>query len=153
MNTLKYILPLFIIALTFSACKKKDTEKQADKDEEIIQQYISDHGLNAIATGSGLHVVIENPGTGLACTSNSNVRVAYKGYYTSGSVFDQSSTSGIEFNLQGVIKGWTEGIPYFKEGGNGILLIPSALGYGPEGNSSIPGNTVLIFEVELIDVL
>lgn len=153
MDTLKYILPLFILAITFSACKKKDTEKQAEKDEEIIQQYISDHGLNATATGSGLHVVIENPGTGLACTSNSNVRVAYKGYYTSGSVFDQSSTSGIEFNLQGVIKGWTEGIPYFKEGGNGILLIPSALGYGPEGNSSIPGNTVLIFEVELIDVL
>lgn len=153
MNTLKYILPLFILALTFSACKKKDTEKQADKDEEIIQQYISDHGLNTIATGSGLHVVVQNPGTGLACTSNSTVRVAYKGYYTSGSVFDQSSASGIQFNLQGVIKGWTEGIPYFKEGGNGILLIPSALGYGPEGNASIPGNTVLIFEVELIEVL
>lgn len=150
---MKYIFTLLILALVIGACKKKDVEKQAEKDEEIIQQYISDHGLNATATGSGLYVVINNPGTGLACTSNSDVRVAYKGYFTSGSVFDESSPSGIEFNLQGVIKGWTEGIPYFKEGGNGILLVPSALGYGPEGNSSIPGNTVLVFEVELIDVL
>jgi FKBP-type peptidyl-prolyl cis-trans isomerase len=44
------------------------------------------------------------------------------------------------------------GIPKFKEGGNGTLLIPSALGYGSTGTGSIPGNTVLVFDVELIDI-
>ncbi|MFT5602342.1 MAG: FKBP-type peptidyl-prolyl cis-trans isomerase FkpA, partial [Flavobacteriales bacterium] len=48
---------------------------------------------------------------------------------------------------------WTEGIPYFKEGGSGILLIPSHLGYGKSGTSGIPGNSVLIFDVKLIEVL
>lgn len=151
---MKYLVPLFSLIVLFSACKKKDTtEDQAAKDEVIITQYISDNNLNATATGSGLHVVINNPGTGASCNSNSNVKVSYKGYFTNGEVFDQSSVAGITFNLQNVIKGWTEGIPYFKEGGSGILLIPSALGYGANGNSSIPGNTVLIFEITLIDVI
>ena len=52
-----------------------------------------------------------------------------------------------------MIEGWKEGIPYFKEGGVGKLLIPSALGYGPNGNSGIPPNSVLIFDIGLIDVL
>jgi FKBP-type peptidyl-prolyl cis-trans isomerase FkpA len=81
------------------------------------------------------------------------VRVAYKGYFVDGSVFDESSEQGISFNLQQVIKGWTEGIPLFKEGGNGILLIPSALAYGTKDKGSVPANSVLLFDVKLIEVL
>lgn len=146
---------LFILAFGFvfaSGCKK-DEKEQAEKDEEIIQKYIADHNLNATATGSGLYVVVTNQGSGSSCNQNSDVRVAYKGYLPNGTGFDESSVSGVEFNLQQVIKGWTEGIPYFKEGGNGILLIPSALGYGSKSQGSIPANSVLIFEVNLIDVL
>lgn len=151
---MNYLLPLLFASLLFSACKKKDTEgDQAAKDEATIKQYISDNNLNATATGSGLYIVTSNPGNGASCNSSSNVKVSYKGYFTNGEVFDQSSVAGITFNLQNVIKGWTEGIPHFKEGGSGILLIPSALGYGANGNSSIPGNTVLIFEITLIDVI
>jgi FKBP-type peptidyl-prolyl cis-trans isomerase FkpA len=51
-----------------------------------------------------------------------------------------------------VIKGWTEGIPHFKAGGNGILLIPAHLGYGSGGSGPIPGGSVLVFEVKLIKV-
>lgn len=54
--------------------------------------------------------------------------------------------------MQGVIKGWTEGITYFKEGGEGILLIPSKLGYGSKDRSGIPGGSVLIFDIKLITV-
>jgi FKBP-type peptidyl-prolyl cis-trans isomerase FkpA len=68
-------------------------------------------------------------------------------------VFDESGSDGIVFPLNGVIEGWTEGIPYFKEGGSGKLLVPSALAYGRQGSGSIAPNTVLIFDVELIDVL
>lgn len=141
---------LFLVLGTFLSCNKLT---QAEKEDLTIQNYIKDHGLVATKTESGLYIVIDNLGTGSACNSNSDVRVKYKGYFDNGEVFDESSNSGIAFNLQNVIKGWTEGIPHFKEGGYGKLLIPSRLGYGSQGGGGIPGNTVLIFDVKLIEVL
>ena len=149
---MKFLYTLLALALILGSCAKKKAEKQAKTDDDIIKQYVSDQGLTATKTSSGLYVVIDNIGTGIGCNSNATVKASYKGYFTSGEVFDSSSAAGIDFDLQSVIKGWTEGIPYFKEGGNGKLLIPSALGYGTSGNSSIPANTVLIFDVKLIDV-
>jgi len=150
---MKYFLPILLLAFTFSSCAKKKAEEQAKKDDDIIKQYIADHNLTAVATGTGLYYVIENQGTGGTCNSFSTVKVSYKGYFTDGTVFDQSNSAGISFGLQQVIKGWTEGIPYFKEGGNGILLVPSALGYGSGNNNGIPGNSVLIFDVKLLQIL
>lgn len=148
---MKKILFLFTVVLLSTACKK--AEKQAEKDDEIIKQYIEDNNLNATATGSGLYIVTTDVGTGASCNSSSTVTVDYKGYYTNGQIFDESTSAGITFNLSGVIEGWTEGIPHFKEGGSGTLLIPSALGYGDQANGNIPANSVLIFDIELIDVL
>ncbi|MGC8000340.1 FKBP-type peptidyl-prolyl cis-trans isomerase, partial [Salmonella enterica] len=54
--------------------------------------------------------------------------------------------------LNGLIEGWVIGIPLIKEGGSIRLLVPSALAYGCEGRSVIPGNTPLFFEVTLVDV-
>lgn len=149
---MKYLFVALTIVLSFS-CKKKELEKQAETDEAIIVQYIADNSLNAIGTGSGLYYTIDVVGSGAGCNSNSTVKVAYQGYYTSGSVFDESSQAGITFGLQNVIQGWTEGIPYFKVGGSGKLLIPSALAYGANGSGSVPPNSVLIFNIELIEVL
>lgn len=123
-----------------------------EKDLEIIANYISTNNLNAQSTSTGLHYVILDEGTGNFPSSTDDVTVRYKGYFTDGAVFEQSDNAGITFNLQQVISGWTEGIPKFKEGGEGILLLPSALAYGPDGNSSIPPNTVLIFDVTLLDI-
>ena len=91
-------------------------------------------------------------GTGTQPTAASNVTVAYKGYFTNGNVFDQSKAEGISLSLNKVIRGWTEGIPYFKAGGSGVLLVPSHLGYGSTNNGPIPGGSVLIFDVKLISV-
>ena len=148
---MRILISILVVSFLAVSCKKK--LREAEKQEEAIKTYISDHGLNATATGSGLYYVIETQGTGQSCNSNSTVKVAYKGYYLDGSVFDESPTGGITFNLQGVIEGWTEGIPYFKKGGTGKLLIPSALGYGENVHNGIPGNSVLIFDINLIDVL
>ncbi|WP_418264517.1 FKBP-type peptidyl-prolyl cis-trans isomerase [Flavobacterium faecale] len=124
-------------------------EYSAANDAEILK-YIADNQLIATKTDSGLYYVINEEGTGTRPTATSNVTVAYKGYFTNKTVFDQSA--GATFGLQQVIKGWTEGIPYFKEGGSGILLIPATLGYGSYAYSGIPGGSVLIFEVKLIKV-
>ena len=61
-------------------------------------------------------------------------------------------SNGITFGLNQVIQGWTEGITYFREGGNGILLVPYQLGYGEAGRGSIPGGSVLIFDIRLLQV-
>lgn len=150
---MKYLLPLLLVLFLLPSCAKRKAKKQAEEDDQIIQSYISDNNLNATRTESGLYIVIESQGTGAGCSGFSDVTVAYTGYFTDGAVFDQSDAQGITLNLAQVIEGWHEGIPYFKEGGIGKLLIPSALGYGPNGTGGIPPNSVLIFDIELIDVL
>lgn len=127
-------------------------EDYEEQNEAVILQYIEENNLEATKTESGLYYVVENEGTGAQPTSNSDVTVAYKGYFLNGNVFDESTVSGVSFNLSQVIEGWTEGIPYFKEGGNGVLLIPYTLGYGELGNGTIPGLTVIAFDVNLISV-
>jgi FKBP-type peptidyl-prolyl cis-trans isomerase FkpA len=150
-RTMKKLLPLLLMVLFFGACQKKNTTDQASVDNTIITNYISSHGLQAKATGSGLYYVVTTPGTGVKPTSTSNVTVGYKGYLTNGNVFDQNA-NGYSCNLTAVIAGWQEGIPLFKAGGRGTLLIPSALGYGTQGSGSIPPNAVLIFDINLISV-
>jgi len=119
------------------------------KNEKEIITYIADNELEAQKTDSGLYYIIEELGTGEQPTASSNVTVAYKGYFINDYVFDQSDSDGLSFSLNGVISGWTEGIPYFKEGGKGKLLVPSHLAYGSYGRGSIPGGAVLIFDIEL----
>lgn len=147
---------LALIAVLFMSCSNSESEQPAALDytaqnETEIKAYIADNKLEAKRTDSGLYYVINEAGTGKQPTASSNVTVTYKGYFTNKSIFDQNTT-GISFNLQQVIKGWTEGIPYFKEGGSGILLIPAHLGYGSYSTSRIPGGSVLIFDVKLITV-
>ncbi|MBS1637810.1 MAG: FKBP-type peptidyl-prolyl cis-trans isomerase [Bacteroidetes bacterium] len=153
MNTLRFS-SLFLILLLAStvSCKKKKVIDQSTEDHNIITKYISDNHLNAQQGSDGLYYVITTQGTGAQPNINSKVTVSYKGYLTNGNVFDQSSSSGATFNLSGVIKGWQEGIPLFKKGGVGKLLIPSALGYGDQAQNGIPANSVLIFDINLLNV-
>ncbi|RTY89259.1 peptidylprolyl isomerase [Flavobacterium sp. GSP27] len=147
---------LALISLLFVSClSDNEASKPVDytvQNEKEIVDYIAKNKLTATKTDSGLYYVVNEAGTGAQPTASSNVTVAYKGYFTNGNIFDQSDASGISFGLNQVIKGWTEGIPFFKEGGNGVLLIPSHLGYGSNGSGPIPAGSVLVFNVKLIKV-
>ncbi len=143
-------LALFIFIFLNLSCRKKITQKE--KDEKLITQYISDHKLDAKSTSSGLYYVISKEGTGDHPNVNSTVSVIYRGTLTNGTEFDASTSSGASFVLGNTIKGWQEGIPYFKKGGKGILIIPSELGYGSQATGKIPASSVLVFDVELLDV-
>jgi FKBP-type peptidyl-prolyl cis-trans isomerase FkpA len=140
-----------IISLLFFISCSEDKSEEPQTEADIIA-YIEANNLNATRTSSGLYYVIDNEGSGSRPTSTSNVTVAYKGYFLDGGTFDQSSDSGISFGLNQVIPGWTEGIQLFKEGGEGMLLIPYNLGYGLNGRPSIPGGAVLLFDIQLISV-
>lgn len=148
---------LALVSLLFVSCLSDSNLEMPSVDytvqnEKEITDYIAKNNLNAQKSDTGLYYVIDEPGTGEQPSITSNVTVAYKGYFTSGKIFDQSKPEGINFNLQKVIKGWTEGIQYFKEAGSGVLLVPSHLGYASNGRPGIPGGAVLVFDVKLITV-
>lgn len=151
---MKKIVLFICIGFVLFACDKNklSEEEQLAKDIEIIKQYIADNDLEAVETESGLHYFISQQGTGASPSANSTITIRYKGYFTDGNVFDQSQPEGAEFPLMNLIRGWQEGIPLFNEGGKGVLMIPSILGYGPKGNSAVPPNSVLIFDIELFEV-
>ncbi len=151
MKKTKFLL-LVMLTLFFTQCKKEESVDRAATDEQTIVQYITDNKLSATPTGSGLYYVMTTVGTGANPNISSNVTVKYTGYLTDGTIFDQTTNIGASFSLNGVIKGWQEGIPLFKKGGKGKLLIPSALGYGAQATGKIPAHSVLIFDVELLDV-
>jgi FKBP-type peptidyl-prolyl cis-trans isomerase FkpA len=161
--SMKHLLSALVALTLFISCDKnkevtnEETNKEVAvdyvaKNDKEITDYIAKNKLNAEKSDSGLYYVITEPGTGTQPTATSNVTVAYKGYFTNGTTFDQSDSAGISFGLNQVIKGWTEGIPHFKTGGSGILLVPSHLGYGNNAMGPIPGGSALIFDVKLISV-
>ena len=125
---------------------------QKEFDRAKIKEYLAANNIEADSTESGIFYKIDEPGTGDHPTSTSNVTVNYKGFFTDGTVFDESSSS-VTFGLNAVIQGWQEAVPLLKKGGSGTFLIPSDLAYGPSGtpNGSILGNTMLIFEIELVN--
>jgi len=151
---MKHLLSALVALTLFISCSK-DKEATVDyvaKNDKEITDYIAKNNLTAQKSDSGLYYVINDPGTGAQPTATSNVTVSYKGYFTNGTTFDQSNSAGISFGLNRVIKGWTEGIPHFKTGGSGILLVPAHLAYGNDDYSGIPGGSVLVFDVKLISV-
>ena len=105
-------------------------------------------------TASGLQYKVLKEGTGNKPTATSNVEVHYRGTFIDGKEFDSSykRKESITFPLNGVIKGWTEGLQLMKEGAKYELYIPSELAYGSSGTPGIPPDSVLIFEVELIKI-
>lgn len=141
---------LLIVAV--ASCKPKNVISQATADDNKINTYLTNNSLSATKTGSGLYYLITTQGTGPQPTINSSIIVNYKGYLVDGTVFDQSKTGGFPTKLTNVIVGWQQGLPYFKKGGKGKLFIPSALGYGTTAQGTIPASSVLIFDIELLDV-
>ncbi len=116
-----------------------------------IKKFLAQKGWNNYKTTTeGLYYIIDSLGTGTAMpTVSSEVTVKYKGYLLNGTVFD-SNDLGYTSTLNKLIKGWQIGIPFFKKGGKGKLVMPSSLGYGSQATGIIPANSPLVFEIELV---
>lgn len=148
---MKFIPIIVAVLLIFSSCIKKSNQPEID--DQLINDYLVSKQLTATKDPSGLYYVMNVVGTGTAPTVFSTVEVKYKGSLINGTVFDQTETDKTFTNaLSGLIVGWQIGIPLMKEGGKATLFIPSGLGYGGRNLGVIPPNSVLIFEIELIDV-
>jgi FKBP-type peptidyl-prolyl cis-trans isomerases 1 len=137
------------------AMKKQQeaAEKNAKDGKDFLEKNKSATGVKV--TASGLQYVVEKEGTGKQPTKTDVVKCHYKGTLTNGEQFDSSYDRGqpAEFPVGGVIPGWTEALQMMKVGSKYKLFIPPELAYGPSGRPGIPPNSVLVFEVELMDIV
>jgi FKBP-type peptidyl-prolyl cis-trans isomerase FkpA len=162
MNRLLVII--LILAAGLSSCKKgfdvaEEVRAQAVIDDKIVEDYIAANGLGAVAKRidtTGVFYVVIAPGEGSDLYTNSTrVTVDYKGsILTSGKEFAQSNNFHPSFTLGEVIRGWRLGIPQIKKGGTVRLLLPSRYAYGPypQPTLGLPENSVLDFNIQLLDV-
>ena len=106
-------------------------------------------------TPTGLQYRILKEGTGSSPSSTDKVKVHYVGKLLDGTVFDSSIERGepSEFGLNQVIRGWTEGLQLMKPGAKYEFFIHPKIAYGSRPRPKIPGNSLLIFEVELLNIL
>ncbi|MDR0754144.1 MAG: FKBP-type peptidyl-prolyl cis-trans isomerase [Prevotellaceae bacterium] len=140
-----------VIQNFMTAMQAKKNEKNKTEGNAFLEKNKNEEGV--ITTESGLQYKIEREGTGEYPTAESEVEVKYRGTLIDGREFDANEK--INFPLNRVIKGWTEGIQKINEGGKIKLFIPEHLAYGERGaqGSIIEPYSTLIFEVELLKIV
>jgi len=130
--------------------------EQMKTDLKVIQEYLQPKGQDYQMTANGLHYRIIEQGTGPKAEAGKDVSVHYTGRLLNGTEFDSSHKRNQPFSFTlgagRVIQGWDEGLALFHEGGKGTLVIPSVLAYGPRDMGTIPANSVLEFDIELVKV-
>lgn len=156
----------FVVSLVFvlSSCLKdkcpytESNAKAPDSEVQKVEQYLESKGITALKDPSGLYYIVEAAGSGKTPDVCSVVVVHYTGAFTNDQVFDKTSSSPAMFQLGGLILGWQKGLKYIQPGGRIKLFVPPSLGYGNKdqiddnGNVVIPGNSILIFSLELVEV-
>ncbi|MCB9251987.1 MAG: FKBP-type peptidyl-prolyl cis-trans isomerase [Flavobacteriales bacterium] len=143
-------------SMILQAFAMAEMKKKADANQKIAGEFLESNKMKegVKTTASGLQYKINTTGSGAVPTDGQTVTVHYTGTFADGKVFDSSVQRGepAKFGVNQVIKGWTEALLLMPVGSKWTLYIPPALAYGETGNDRIPGNSLLIFEVELIAV-
>ena len=147
-----------------------EAARQLNTDLKIIEEYLAENNIEATKSVSNIYIEKIKEGEGIFANKGDTVQVDYTGYLLDGTFFDSSREEDakknevydenrmykpFEFVLgQGmVIKGWDEGIADLREGDVARLFIPSTMAYGPQQRSAVIGpNSILVFDVELVDV-
>lgn len=111
-------------------------------------------GVQALPSGVQYKVIRSGPATGAHPDSNDLVAVHYEGTLTDGEVFDSSYQRGVPavFNVDRMVPGWTEILQHMRVGDEWIVYLPPEAGYGAQARGPIPGNSVLVFRMELLDL-
>lgn len=156
MKKISLVLSLVLLLVGGIGCIK-DTgcqNKSIDSERAAIQAYASANSITATAHSSGVYYQIISPGSGVTPNSNSKVFVTYTGKLLDGTQFDAGTTpiTGGGWQLSGLISGWQVGLTLIQKGGSIKLIIPSSLAYGCQGAGTIPGNSILFFDITLNDV-
>lgn len=138
----------------FTGVREEETQKLKEVNQKFLDENKTKDGVQV--TESGLQYKVINKGSGKKPGATSKVKVHYEGKFINGQKFDSSydRKEAIEFGLNQVIPGWTEGLQLMSEGSKYELYIPYQLGYGESGAANtIPPFSTLVFTVELLEVL
>lgn len=128
-------------------------EENKKKGAEFLEKNKAAEGVKV--TNSGLQYQMVTEGSGAIPKADDTIKAHYKGTLITGEQFDSSYDRGTpaEFPVKGVIPGWTEALQMMKTGSKIKLWIPPELAYGPSARPGIPANSVLAFEVELLEIV
>ncbi|MGS3184208.1 FKBP-type peptidyl-prolyl cis-trans isomerase [Aeromonas taiwanensis] len=155
---MKFILIALLVAgVAYYFFTSSNNKKLAAENVRIGAQFLTGNKDNPLVTttASGLQYEVLTKGNGTVHpTATSKVKVHYEGKLLDGTVFDSSVARGepIEFGLNQVIPGWTEGVQLMVEGEKTRFYIPANLAYGDRAAGKIPPGSVLIFDVELLGI-
>lgn len=141
--------------LTLAACgPSKKAQENLTIADEFMAKNAKAPGVVTLPQGLQYKVVREGPPGGLHPTPADEVKVHYEGKLLDGTVFDSSYERGVPavFPLDGLVPAWIIALQRMKAGDEWILYVPPALGYGAQDKGPIPGNSVMIFRIELLDV-
>lgn len=155
-RSFRAIRPLSLLAVSLTwACASLDDviPPQAIPIEQTT--FATSLGVNLAAstkTANGAYYRDITVGTGAVVVNGQTLTVRYTGWLSNGTQFDSNTTTGYQFPLGAgrVIAGWDEGLQGTRVGGRRQLIIPASLGYGPGGYGPIPGNAVIVFNVEVV---
>lgn len=148
-----------LLIVSCTGCSKNEmgcTSVEPQAEEAQILAYAVKDSLNVTKHSSGIYYQVIDSGRGATPARNSAISATYTGKYLDETKFDEA-TLPVSFNLGSVIEGWQIGLPLIKKGGRIKLIIPSAYAYGCNGKKNqgvviIPSNSILYFDVSLIDV-
>ena len=157
----------------YYAFMTKSAAEQLGKDTVAIDEYLSEKNIQAQKLPSGIRYVISKEGKGPAAGSGQTVSVHYAGYMLDGTYFDTSiretaqqqglfdsardAQNGyqpyeVTIDQSSVIQGWHEALKVLNEGAEGTFYIPSSLAYGPRANQRIKANSVLVFDLQMVEI-
>lgn len=151
-----FVFSILIATVFILSCKKTPSGCQ-DVDIAVEQPTIISYGASNSLTltrhPTGVFYEIINTGSGISPTTSSKVFIKYVGKLLNGTTFDQQTNAALTgWFLRDLIPGWQVGLPLISKGGKIKLVIPSAYAYGCNGIGSIPANSILYFDIDLVDV-
>ena len=160
---MKLLIPVLAAVLALAGCNRAgggdpaEMAKSAAEAKAFMATNAKVEGVQTLPSGVQYKIVRSGPATGLKPGPQDEVKVHYEGKLVSGKIFDSSYDRGqpAAMPLPALIPAWKEALQLMRPGDEWILVVPPEMGYGPEGagGGEIPGNSVLIFRIELIDVL
>jgi FKBP-type peptidyl-prolyl cis-trans isomerase FkpA len=149
---MRVFLSFFIFFLALSSCQTYSDSDLSTFDEKI-QKFIKKSKIKYQKSESGLYYFIEKEGEGDFVKLTDEVSFTYEGRLLDGTVFDgENKRKPIKFQVSKLIQAWQETMLYLKKGGKAKIISPPQLGYGDYDLEDIPKNSILVFELEVVDV-